>query len=215
LLAFAAVGAGTVFSFSRAAWLNLAIACAVVVLAYLARRRGVRRAVKAVVALAVCGAAGFAFLSATGSLAFLNERAKLQGYDNQRFANQASGLEHATVHVLGYGPGQVEDVLAFSSHSLPVRLLVEQGLLGLALFGMMIVTTVFFAILWAGRDGDLHGVGSAALLGSLLGLIANSPFVDTLHWRHLWLVLALIWAGIELDRDRHEILAVEGNDRRE
>jgi hypothetical protein len=23
----------------------------------------------------------------------------------------------------------------------------------------------------------------------------NSLFVDTLHWRHLWFVAALIWAG--------------------
>ena len=28
-----------------------------------------------------------------------------------------------------------------------------------------------------------------------VGLLANSLFVDTLHWRHLWLVAALIWAG--------------------
>jgi hypothetical protein len=33
------------------------------------------------------------------------------------------------------------------------------------------------------------------LLGLWVGLIANSFFIDTLHWRHLWLVAGLIWAG--------------------
>ena len=45
------------------------------------------------------------------------------------------------------------------------------------------------------RGIDTYGLGSAALLGSWLGLVANSLFVDTLHWRHFWLVAALIWAG--------------------
>lgn len=35
----------------------------------------------------------------------------------------------------------------------------------------------------------------APLLGAWLGLSFQSFFVDTLHWRHLWLVAALIWAG--------------------
>ena len=45
----------------------------------------------------------------------------------------------------------------------------------------------------AGRDA--YGVGSAAALGAWCGLLANSLFVDTLHWRHLWLVAALIWVA--------------------
>ena len=39
------------------------------------------------------------------------------------------------------------------------------------------------------------GIGSAALLAAWCGLLANSAVIDTLHWRHLWLVAALIWAA--------------------
>jgi hypothetical protein len=42
---------------------------------------------------------------------------------------------------------------------------------------------------------DTYGIGSAALLGAWCGLIFNSVVVDTLHWRHLWVVAALIWAS--------------------
>ena len=47
----------------------------------------------------------------------------------------------------------------------------------------------------AARGRDTYGIGSAALLGAWCGLLANSAFIDTLHWRHLWLVAGLIWAG--------------------
>lgn len=198
LLAFGVVATGNVFAFSRAGWLNLAVACAAVVGVYAARRRGFGRAVKLSLMLAGSGVAGFVFLAATGSLGFLEERSKLQAYDNSRFSNQASGLKEATQHILGFGPGQVERVLPLSTHSLPVRLLVEQGVLGAVLFAIVVGATVVAGIGWAARDGDLHGVGSAAMLGAMLGLLANSPFIDTLHWRHLWLVMALIWAGSKL-----------------
>ena len=68
------------------------------------------------------------------------------------------------------------------------------------LFTIVLAGTVAAGIGWAARDGELHGIGSAAMLGSLLGLLANSPFVDTLHWRHMWIVMALIWAGSRLDQ---------------
>jgi hypothetical protein len=42
---------------------------------------------------------------------------------------------------------------------------------------------------------DTYGIGSAALLGAWCGMILNSTVVDTLHWRHMWVVAALIWAS--------------------
>jgi hypothetical protein len=59
----------------------------------------------------------------------------------------------------------------------------------------LIVATLLFAGRNAAIGRDTYGIGSAALLGAWCGLVANSAFVDTLHWRHLWLVAALIWAG--------------------
>ena len=41
----------------------------------------------------------------------------------------------------------------------------------------------------------LATIGSAALLGAWCGLLFNSGVVDTLHWRHRWVVLGLIWAA--------------------
>ena len=54
------------------------------------------------------------------------------------------------------------------------------------------------AITLARADADVHGIGSAALLASWLGLIANGAFIDAVHWRHLYVVAALIWCGAAL-----------------
>ena len=50
----------------------------------------------------------------------------------------------------------------------------------------------------AGRS--TFGISSAGLLAIWCGLLANSLFVDTLHWRHLWIVAGLIWAGAVVGR---------------
>ena len=131
----------------------------------------------------------------TGSTGFLSQRAHLQSYDAQRFSAQALGVREGERYPFGLGPGQFDVVSPVSAHSTYIRAFAEEGLPGLvALFALMFAT-LLLAVRNVIRGIDTYGVGSAALLGSWLGLVANSLFVDTLHWRHFWLVAALIWAG--------------------
>jgi O-antigen ligase len=189
---------GVVFSFSRAAWLNLAVGT-VVLLGVLALRRGGGRRIMGLLAAAlVAGAALFGAVAATSSLDFLSERAAVQDYDTQRFDAQASSLELATANPIGIGPGQFERVSDLSAHSIYVRSLAEEGLPGLLVVLALMLLTLGFAARNVALGADTYGIGSAALLAAWCGLLANSSFVDTLHWRHLWLVAALIWAGTAL-----------------
>ena len=96
---------------------------------------------------------------------------------------------------LGIGPGQFERVSEISAHSTYVRAIAEEGLLGVLVILALMLLTLGFAARNAIVGQDTYGIGSAALLGAWCGILANSFFVDTLHWRHLWLVAALIWAG--------------------
>lgn len=190
-----ACGAGVLFSFSRAAWLNAAVGVFAMLVVVALRRRGGSKAMAILVTLVVSLIALALFVSVTGSATFLSERARLQGYDTSRFNAQETGLRLVAVYPFGVGPGQFESYIPVSTHSAYIRALAEQGVLGLVtVFGLLITTLVF-----AGRNAvlgrDTYGLGSAALLGAWCGLMANSAFVDTLHWRHLWIVAALIWAG--------------------
>ena len=134
-------------------------------------------------------------LSASGSQDFLVDRARLQGYDATRFSAQVIGIPSAERYPLGVGPGQFESYAPISAHSLYVRVVGEQGLAGLLALLTLLVSTLIVAARNALAGRDTYGIGSAALLGAWCGLLVNSLVVDTIHWRHLWIVAALIWAG--------------------
>jgi O-antigen ligase len=186
---------GVLFSYSRAAWADYVLALVVMLVASSMRRKGARRATRALSVLVLVGAITIAVLSATGSLHFLQQRAKLQSYDTHRFAAQSLGWELGWSHPVGVGPGQFEYHSPVASHSTFVRVFAEQGFPGVLLWIALLLSTLVLALQNVALGRDTYGIGSAALLGAWCGLIFNSTVVDTLHWRHLWLVMALIWAG--------------------
>jgi hypothetical protein len=195
LTMFVLLSLGVLFSYSRAAWLNLGIGVAVVLVVLALRRGGATRALKLLVVLALAATALAAMVSATGSTEFLQERARFQTYDVGRFSGQRLGLAMAEEYPLGIGPGQFETVIAIAAHSTYVRTVAEEGLLGFIALVLLMLVTLHWAAQNAVRGRNPYGIGSAALLGAWAGLLANSFFIDTIHWRHLWLFAGLIWAG--------------------
>jgi O-antigen ligase len=194
VLCFLALCVGVVFSYSRAAWLNLAIGI-IVLIVLVTLRRPDRRAISLVMTVLVGAVAIGGAIVVTGSLSFLKERAKLQSYDSHRFAAQGRGLAVGLTHPFGVGPGQFDVISPLSSHSLYIRSLSEQGPLGLLVMVALIIATFVYAASNVMRGRDTYGISAAALMAAWAGVVANSFFVDTLHWRHLWLVAGLIWAG--------------------
>lgn len=189
---------GVVFSASRAAWMNLALS----VVVYVVLRSWTVRGAQAVrfwgLMLAACGviAVGSAVvITVTGFEAFMDERAGLQDYDADRFGAQEEGLEAAFAAPLGGGPGQFEShvgVLGISAHSLYIRTMMENGLPGFFALMLFFALTLLVALRTVRADGRLSGL-SAVVTASLLGALANGLFVDTLHWRSLWIQAGLAW----------------------
>ena len=186
---------GILFSYSRAAWLNLVVGVVVMGVVMALRRGGARRALVLAGVLVLASVIVVVSIRVTGQLTFLQERAQFQTYDNQRFGAQAGGIALAQTHPIGIGPGQFELVEPISAHSTYVRALAEQGLLGFVVLVALLYGTLLMALRNAVTGRDTHGIGSAALLAAWCGILANSVFVDTLHWRHLWLIAGLIWAA--------------------
>jgi O-antigen ligase len=186
---------GVVFSFSRGAWVNLTVGAAAVLLVLGLRRGGGRKALLVVLLALVLAGSVAAILAATGSESFLLERARIQSYDSGRFAAQVVGIESAERYPFGVGPGQFEHYAPISAHSMYVRVVGEQGLPGLLALVVLLTSTLVAALGNAAAGRETYGIGSAALLGAWCGILVNSIVVDTLHWRHLWIVAALIWAG--------------------
>ena len=195
LAMFLVIALGVVFSFSRASIGSLVVGLLVIAVVYALRRGGGRRAMRLLVSMALAGVASLVVLSATGKLSFLQSRSKVQGYDSQRFGAQDFALHLVAHHPLGVGPGQFEQYSLVSVHETYLRALAEIGVLGLVLVAALMLATLGYALRNAARGIDTYGVGSASLLGAWLGFVASGFVIDTLHWRHLWVIAGFVWAG--------------------
>lgn len=195
ILMFLALSVGVLFSYSRAAWLNLVVGVLVVLVIISLRRGEGRRAAHALALVLAAIVAVSAVVAFTGSLSFLEQRAKVQSYDTGRFHGQSESIHWAMQYPFGIGPGQFEKRAHIAAHSAYARALAEEGVPGLLVFLALLLATLGWAARNAVLGRDTYGIGSAALLGAWCGILINSAFVDTLHWRHLWFVAALIWAG--------------------
>ena len=195
LLVLAVLLAGVLVSYSRAAWLNVAVAAIVMGLVLALRRGGARHALALVALVATAAVAVGVAVTVTGQLGFLQERARLQSYDTQRFAAQSAGLGLGERHPIGVGPGQFELYEPISAHSTYVRALAEEGPIGFLALVSIMLGTLALALRNAAQGRQTFGISSTVLLAAWCGILANSVFIDTLHWRHLWLIAGLIWAA--------------------
>lgn len=186
---------GILFSYSRGAWVNLGIGLVVMAAVLALRRGGARQALGLLAIAATAAVLVAAIVVATGSGDFLAERARPQTYDTERFSGQQAGVRAAGEYPFGAGPGQFESVASISAHSTYARALGEQGFPGLFVLGALLAFTLACAVRNAAVGRSAYGIGSAALLGTWCGLLVNGAVIDTLHWRHMWLVAGLIWAA--------------------
>lgn len=196
LVCLLALGAGILFSYSRGAWLNLVVGIAVMVVVSVLRPRGSSNVFALIMVVVIAVGILSAATLASGSLGFLEQRAGSHSYDTQRFAAQRFGIKLAERKPLGAGPGQFEVYSPVAAHSTYIRALAEEGILGAAALLALMIGTLVLALRNAALGRDTFGIGSTALLAAWCGLLANSLFVDSLHWRHLWLIAGLIWAGV-------------------
>lgn len=185
-------------SYSRGAWINLATGlCTYAGLRVVSGR--VRPTLGAVlgtcVAVVLVAALLVIVIDQPAVRDMLELRATTQGYDDDRFGNQADAIALAWEHPLGLGPGATEGHLAISAHSLYVRALVESGGLGLwATVGLLLAS--LGRAVWAIASGGEPETQRllTVVAAALAGVVVESAVIDTVHWRHLWLLLALAWA---------------------
>ena len=199
---------GVIFSYSRAAWINLAVSVFVYFLLNLGTLRSdqLLRVLSAgvLIPVIIAGLLLSPLFSDTGIPEFLQERAQLQEYDRERFNAQQGGLELVARNPFGYGPGQFEAEIdqatqfKMDAHSLYVRMAVENGIPSFLLFfGALIF--LMWELLRRRPASSPVMIPASAALAILCGLLVNGIVVDTIHWRHFWFFI-----GIALCRLREE-----------
>lgn len=192
---------GVLLSFSRGAWINMAIALAAWSwLAYVtapneARRKRILNAVAAGTALAAMAAIGAAQMPQVRNL--LEERASLtQSYDvgpEGRFGGQQKALALIAANPLGIGAQQFVPVYHHEEvHNVYLSIVLNAGWLGGAVYWIMIGVTLVLGL----RASFVPGPAQGLMIIAFAGFVANAlegVIIDSDHWRHFYLLMALIW----------------------
>lgn len=207
-IAFALLSFGLLLSFSRGAWTNAGIALALYALFYVltapthvARLKFMGTLLFGAVAL---GGVFLVALQFDAVANLLSERAALtQGYDEGpegRFGGQQKAIKLAIENPLGIGAQQFPTFHHHEeAHNVYISMFLNAGWLGGVLFiALMVMTSV------AGFRHALLKVPSQPLFivayGTLVGHVAEGVLIDLDHWRHVYVVLAIVWGMMAGDR---------------
>lgn len=186
--------AGLFFSFSRAAWGNLLVTFMVYFLLNVRQLSKKQRYILLwLVILTAVTLSALVLLLGMGD--FLQYRASaVQDYDSERFGAQIMGIRLGITNLFGIGPGMMDVNGLFAPHSLYIRTFAEQGIFGILSFLFLVILLMIPAGLQAIKSNDkLFGLSSSLIFSISFGLLLNSFLIDTIHWRHFWFVLGLLW----------------------
>lgn len=192
---------GVFVSFSRAAWGHFIFSSALVFALVYAMEATARDKVRMLVLALVGTAAVLGLLALLLSIPsvrdlFLQRFSLEQNYDSGstgRFGRQAYAFGLALMHPWGIGPGEFAKLrITEEPHNLYVNVLLVYGWGG----GFAFITMLFMT-LWRALKHLFLPSPNRLLLVPLfavyIALIAEAAIIDADHWRHLFLVMGLIW----------------------
>lgn len=181
-------------AFSRGAYVNAAVSLLIYFALHLfvmpRREWLVRWLILGLVGLPAVMAVLLIFLNVSGLEDFLWDRVRMHEYDAKRFGTQSLAIDSIGVTPLGFGPGQSDLTLGYSPHNLFLRVAAENGLFAILFFLLFLAITCWTCLRGMWRRGPYQDV-YACCFAILLGVLTNSLVIDTLHWRHFFLFLAI------------------------
>ncbi len=208
-LAFVLIGLALLLAFSRAAWGQLILTSAfMLILMFIASRSNAQRSRIVIISVAavVVGAMLLAVLLSLSSVESLfKERASFdQSYDEGRFGRfgrYVLGSQMALELPLGIGPLQFTKFFPEDTHNSYLNAFMSGGWISGVFYPALIFTTVclgfryvFVRVPWQRAY--------LAIFAAFLGTVGESFIIDTDHWRHFWLMMGLMW-GMFIAAQRH------------
>jgi len=197
-------------SFSRGGWLNLGMSvCTYAFLHVLVSKSAnevISFAIKGLFALVLmAGVLTAATLTSPSVQNMLSMRATLfHDYDLEpggRFDTQISAIRAIWEHPLGVGPGQRAVGQSQDPHNLYIKVALENGWLGGTALLLFVLLTLWRGLRLCTHSFELRR-SQMVVMSCLLAVAIQSIFIDTLHWRHFFLLLAMAWGVILSDLTR-------------
>lgn len=197
---------GIFLSFSRAAWgLTVMTVLMTGVLLFISERSAKARA--RFLGLAVLGSMAIvvltaAVLSLPAVSDLFQDRAQIvHDYDSGhlgRFQRYGVGFQMMLEKPLGIGALEFGRTFGEDEHDIWLKTLTTYGWMGFAAFLTLVVWTLIRSFPLLFRDGPLQAVTQIAYI-VFLGHIIVATVIDIDHWRHVFLLLGLLWGAIAAD----------------
>ncbi len=204
------LSAGVFFSFSRGAWGVFAFSALLLTGALFLRSQSnlfrLRIIVMGTIAIGILALLLVVVLQLPGVAEIFTTRAQLvQDYDGARlgrFARFVIGYQMAMEHPFGIGPLEFGKMLGEDTHHIWLKALLDYSWLGFATYLMLILLTLGggFRILFRERPWQPYLLVAYIVF---VGHVFLGSVIDTNHWRHFWLLVAMIWGAMGLEA-RHQ-----------
>ncbi|ESY92186.1 O-antigen ligase family protein [Mesorhizobium sp. LNHC229A00] len=206
------ISAGIFFSFSRGAWGMFAVSAILLTgCLFLQSASGMFRlrvVIMTLAALSLLAIAVIVILQLPGVSDMFSNRAHLeQSYDTARlgrFARYTLGFQMAMEHPFGIGPLVFGTIFGEDTHDIWLKMLMDYGWIGFVSFLTLIVWTISAGFRILLRDRPWQPYLLCAYV-AFIGNVGLGTFIDIDHWRHVYLLLGLIWGAIALEY-RHQRL---------
>jgi O-antigen ligase len=188
-------------TFSRGAWMNIALAGALYGFFILltSDRAAIRLKLVALMAAAViftCGIVAYASTSSSISSLFAERASLSQSYDTAsdgRFGGQEKAIGLILENPLGIGAQEfVTRHHLEEAHNVYLSVLLNAGWLGGGIYWIMVVLTLVLGF----RHALKRTPWQPLFLIAYSAFVANAMegvIVDTDHWRHFYLLMAIVW----------------------
>jgi len=204
------ITAGIFFSFSRGAWGMFAVSAVLLTgCLFLQSNSGkfrLRVVIMTIAAIALLVIAMIVILQLPGVAEMFSSRAHLeQSYDTARlgrFARYTIGFQMALEHPFGIGPLVFGTIFGEDTHDIWLKMLMDYGWLGFISFLALTLWTIVAGFRILLRDRPWQPYLLCAYV-AFIGNIGLGTFIDIDHWRHVYLLLGLIWGAIALEY-RHQ-----------
>ena len=190
-------------SFSRGAWGNLLLSATVFVVLTLANARSPQQTFRlvgfaAMMALLMTIVVAVALSSPKVSALFEQRASLTQDYDidpeHGRFESQVRAFSMVLEKPLGVGPAQWAMINNLDTHNVYLHVLVAGGFLS----GLAFVVFVTMSVARGWRAASVPGPQQGMLIvacAALVGHFVEGVIIDIDSWRHLYLLLGMVWGA--------------------
>jgi O-antigen ligase len=196
---------GLLLGFSRGSWINFVIAVALFFMIRIRTQRSPEKRQRIVGTLLLLVIGGSVFIASVASTDriqnMLDQRMKIVQYydtgERGRLTRQLEVVKAITVTPLGVGAGQSEKDYFFQGapHNVYLHVLIESGWIGGFSFIAFILLTLWKGARFFQYAPDVEAVHIAAYT-CIVGVLVQSFFIDSTHWRHLFLLFAMVWGPL-------------------